>query len=178
MLKYLEYSQQVKREVEANPIFIRRVQGFFSGRELELIGSGDSHSVYRLGELSSGIWVAVRVNTQNIPPEWKQTYLEYWCREAGRLYEEGKKVPEFGIAVSYHGATGNCSERGNCALLVQDLTEGGKKGIVPVRWEKHGIDAETGEQVFYDLHPFGDVDYNDLYKNPVFFKKSNRMDVR
>ena len=57
---YFEYSQEVKRQiVEELSLGIRFATQSFT-RGLTVIASGNSTTVYMIGQLESGLWVAAR----------------------------------------------------------------------------------------------------------------------
>lgn len=150
MNDYFESSQQVRREIERSPLLEIIRNHIVGDKKAPILDSGTSNSIYRIGQLESGLWVALRERTDghrdmgNSRKMLLSLRLESYARRAEALYEQGKKVTRFCVGVSSGDAA---------ALLLEDLTEGGKRKL-----RKAFIDQEY---TFYDDDPATKV-YVDL----------------
>ena len=61
-MSYFTRSQQVKAELERTPRLLDAIREHFRERCLEEMGEGRGNNMYRVGQLDSGLWVALREN--------------------------------------------------------------------------------------------------------------------
>jgi len=123
-----------------------RINSFYDDRRsADRIGSGTMNSVFRMGQLESGIWVALREMRNSMWYGHAEPYIhayESYCGLAEHYAREECRVPEFCIGVSSGEAT---------ALLVEDLTAGGEREIHLPSKSIWGTFQDTGERVYIDL---------------------------
>ncbi len=127
-MSYFEESQKLRREIENDRDICVKIKAFEKrGLELEFMASGGRNSHYRLGQLPSGLWIALRESVGYERGEFEELGLigcalyETYCQEAERFHERGKRVP---LSVG-----GYIKEIETPFLVVEDLGEG-KNGVV------------------------------------------------
>jgi len=131
------------------------------GKRLEHISEGNQNQIFRVGQLSSDIWVAVRERMGNTwDPDVRpipNCYEEY-IERAVSLADRGYRVPSFCIGLLGKRYTG---------LLVEDITQGGKRKINSGVGDETVTFADTDEEVFLDLD-------NDVIHRDEFFYMDDR----
>lgn len=165
MSQYFEYSQKIRKEIEGNKIIMNKIEDYIHGKEnLEFIGSGTINSHYRVGELESGLWVAIRdLKFENHLKKARNllSIPESYALTAEKYFLEGKKVSKFSI-----GAFSS----DNIILLIEDLTNGGKRKIKHDQSEIFGFYQDNNEEVYLDLEqsfPF--------YEKFLYMNKENSI---
>lgn len=111
---YFSNSQKIKKELEQDEWFMRRLQVHLTDRKAHELGSGTNNTAYTLGQ-SRGLWVAVREHRLG-----NSDLLEYYAQEAERLSRDGKRVPAFCIGVEYQHKR---------VLLVEDVSQGKSREV-------------------------------------------------
>ena len=107
---YFERSQGVRQELLSEDGLLTQAKRAFNS-EYEEFGAGKNASLFRIGTLPSGLYVAIRV-----PRGWNSlSLLEDYCQNAEMLDSEGKEVPKFCVGVLYGERAG---------IFTEDLTKG------------------------------------------------------
>ena len=147
MTDYLAYSQQVREQILARQDLLDKVRRrWLINRNLpepDFIAGGTSNMMFRLGQLESGLWVAFR---EPLHLEEDAFYkFENYCQTAEEYQNEGKKVPKFAIGIQ--------DSSPHLGLLVEDLTEGGKRKLLSGgSAEEWGhFEDNPHEKVYFDL---------------------------
>jgi hypothetical protein len=146
MSRYFEFSQNVKNEVNVNRKMIKKLNDHMKGkRMLPQIGKGFDNTVYRAGRLENGLYLALRYF--NACDGWGNTptalkFYDSYAQEAERYFECGIRVPVFCIGL----VAGR-----DAALLVEDLTAGGRMKIRNVAESEYGYFEDSNEKVAYDF---------------------------
>jgi len=172
MHDYFAYSQSVRRELEGRAdltaIAKRRLEiDIGRDKEPEIIGSGDSNIVYRIGRLDSGLWVALRARLfpHEMAQDLVQDRYEFFCQRAEAYHNQGRRPPSFCV-----GVVGR--HESEIGILLEDFTEGGKRMLIcdPCSVEGH-LDGNDGECI--------EVDLDNLYGLPIpapkYFAPGNRI---
>mgnify|MGYP001570906098 CR=1 FL=1 len=65
MNKYFNFSQNVRKKIETNPNLMSLLVRHFETPEenlscLKIIGRGSMNTIYRVGQLDDGLWIALR----------------------------------------------------------------------------------------------------------------------
>ncbi len=190
---YFQFSQAVKKEIENNQCMVSNLIGHFGNiKPLTGIGREIYHAIYRVGQLESGLWVALRKNieVENLFEEhtcfnFLGIYIyEDYCLNAESRAQMNEVVPRFCIGGSY---------KGKPFLLTEDMEEGGK---CPLRYESKGVDLinvrekeGVKERISFDfgMHSDSDVDKETLEKLLSgkfdinlfkYFNPKNRLDLK
>jgi len=104
MQDYFTFSQTVKESINQNLASLLR-EHLTGSKKLELIADGDSHDIYQVGQLDSGLYVALRENRalkelmsveESFIPVAMYVYEDY-CLKAESKHKAGKIVPRFSI---------------------------------------------------------------------------------
>lgn len=146
---YFEKSQVIKVELENCPSLIHKIK---TGEGLEWMASGGRNHLLRIGQLPSGLWIALRESEGFEREKDPQLGLigmflyESYCIEAEQHYAAGKRVP-FVMG-------GYVAESETPFLVVEDLTENDRwivRGTAPGYCR--GIRESEGkrEYVWFDL---------------------------
>lgn len=177
MSKYFDYSQEVRKQIESDSNLMGRLREHYEtedSRTLESLKSGEYNVVWQVGKLDSGLCVALREINESRDFESQLSFLriyESYCENAEKLFEEGKRVPNFCIGVSCGRGTG---------LLVEDLTEGGKREL----WIPRGslgvgntplIFSDTQEEVYVDLDDIDAMTWTSMKLK--YMKKENMINL-
>lgn len=117
-MDYFEDSQRIRTEIQEDSQILDVAKRSLA-RELEPFAGGTHSEVYRVGKLSSGLWVALR--TTIFDDEDQMIQLERHCQNAEKLAThyplDGKmKMPSFCVGVVYGERRG---------IFTEDLTNGG-----------------------------------------------------
>ena len=168
---YFEFSQKIRSELEGNLGLMERLEKHLSlSDDCEVIGNGSMHIVYRLGQLDSGLGVAIReVNLPHYyrPSKTILSQYESYCITAEYLSDRGIRLPRFCI-----GAFG----KENAVLLLEDLTEGGTREITSEPGDQYGIYTDTNERVLVDLEDLEDLDiYGSEYDTLRYMNQENSI---
>jgi hypothetical protein len=146
MSEYFDISQQIRSEIESNKGLTDKLNRHMSRVEFaEFIGEGTANAHYRMGRLESGLWLAARQRKCQYYLRASDTLLsihESYAETAEEYWEEGKLVSKFCVAAF---------KENNAVLLVEDLTEGGKRKIYHNQDEQFGYYEGTEEVVWLDL---------------------------
>ena len=172
---YFRQSQEVKDWILATPLIINNLKSHFHGQKSERIGQqGDNVNVYRIGELGSDIWVAIRSLRSFDPmmPERAVMIYEDYCAQAEMESEMGKLAPRFAIGGSYNGLP---------FLLVEDLSVGGEWKIIsaignaPQYREKNGEKQRIYVDLNDDILTKSTMNFNE--NNLKYFHPDNRLNL-
>lgn len=123
MKNFLEYSQEIKREIENDPAIIHSIKLCFLGG-IDPFQKGTEHEVYRLGRIKSGAFLVLR--KKKFDSRFDVEWFEIYCRNAEALSHSraaGKKLwrpnsPSFCIGVI-------CQSK-YFGIITEDMSEGGK----------------------------------------------------
>ncbi len=115
-MAYFARSQAVKAELESTPRLVDAIRAHFQEPCLEKMGEGKAHKMYRVGQLDSGLWVALRENMHFTRQADHRSLLAY---KYNRFCLEAEKYPDT-PAFCVGGLVGNLP-----FLLVEDVSEGG-----------------------------------------------------
>lgn len=182
-MKYFDYSQKVKEEVQQTSGMVEALQEFLSGSpNLDMIGEGTRHHVFRVGQLPSGMWVALRNYDliSDMLPEMGMSLYESYCLDAEELSDEGKRVPAFCVGGILHN--GDDELDALPILLVEDLTEGRKYKVCSEDVGKaagYRVRDKKREEVWFDLGLDGaaDVSSNVDVNSFKYFHPSARLNL-
>lgn len=144
---YFEHSQSVRKELE-NSSLVSKVREAFQAK-FEPFDVGGTINLYAIGELPSGIHVALRAFRPNMPEGMHDLYrqmqnMDIYCKNAEALIENGYRAPNFSVGVVYHQMAG---------ILLEDISKGGSVPIDRLPIYPYGLITENGEevQVFIDI---------------------------
>ncbi|MBI2138461.1 hypothetical protein HYU13_02645 [Candidatus Woesearchaeota archaeon] len=139
MIGYFEKSQEVRIEIESSPELMRILENHYSGKETaQNISDGQHHIIYRIGQLSGGLWVAMRHNLyagkDGITSKGVLSQYETYATDAEDYSSKGKRVTQFCVGVAktedrIETPRGFVGLRGDVALLVEDFTMGGTREL-------------------------------------------------
>ena len=139
MTEYFEKSQEVRKEIESSPELMRTLENHLSGKEkAQHISRGKHHTIYRLGQLTSGLWVAMRHNLyagrDGITAREILSEYETYATDAEKYSSESKRVTQFCVGVAksdgrIESQRGFVGLSGDVALLVEDFTRGGTREL-------------------------------------------------
>jgi len=130
-MRYFERSMNRRKEIGLEitgniGTVYRRLPGY----EKLFLGRGSTSSVYRLGQMTSGLWAAIRHFEEGEFIGWdfdmKKLELERYCRNAEKLGDNDVNVPAFCIGVVYREKSGFVIP----GIITQDLTFGGRARLV------------------------------------------------
>lgn len=147
-MRYLKYSQRVRREIESIPELLDNVKRAFAG-QAEPFTSGGSVNLYRLGRTPSGLWTALRAYRKDISEgrkdrEQQARLMEYYCQNAEELDGEGESVPVFCIGAVCGNSAG---------IITEDLTANAQYQVEHHPDDDHGfvIHGNQRRKVFIDI---------------------------
>lgn len=190
---YFIFSQQIRREIEDNSGLMEIIRNHMSGDEsAPYIDEGRNNRVYRIGQLDSGLWIALREpkndaqDFQNDAQDFRFRYggndlllyalvqYESFAQTAEAMTSKGKRVSRFSVGVVMHNTA--------AALLVEDLTEGEVRSIRPHWILNWGRFEDTREKVYFDIDVYGVKSlhrYNTIKKerNFKFFAEDARINL-
>ena len=145
--EYFQTSQKIKRETETHNQIIEKLKRHSQGVEyLEEIGRGQVNLIYHLGQLPSGLWLAVRKMMPSSSCGSIQAMIrasEAYAQRAAILQEEGKRVPLWCICFADEANR-------SFGLITEDMTEGKKYTIKTEPGAEIGIRSD-GLEVYLDL---------------------------
>lgn len=121
-MDYFRRSQNVRLEILANDRILTQAKEAFHGK-IEEFGWGSTVNLYRVGVLSSGLYVAMRTfrrdgNFEKDKLDAQKKTLEQYCLNAEELDAEGKNVPTFCVGVVYGR---------RAAIFTEDVTDDGRE---------------------------------------------------
>jgi hypothetical protein len=161
MEDYFAHSQKIRKDIETSPSLIDTLKKHFSkNEEAELISRGSQHSIYRIGQLENGLWVAFRHNhhagKKRITTNGTLSVYESYAQKAEEYSKEGKRVSEFCVGIE---------NRGDIGLLVEDFTEGRKRKLEIANLDE--LFADNPRELIY-------IDIDDDYADLDYFKYMNK----
>ena len=166
MSEYFAFSQRVKEKIMADAAMMDVIRKHMDGKYAPFIDGGTSNNHYRIGRLESGLWVAIRQRLDSEKIGTSQTCLslyESYCRTAEDLATSRKRVTRFCIGVV---------KPPNAALLIEDLTEGGKRRFIESDNPIAGrFEDNTDGEVYLDL------DYDEDIRNFIYFNTQARINL-
>ena len=146
MTQYFDFSQQLKKEIEEHEAFMQIIDRHMSGDHAEWLNGGNMNTIFRVGQIESGLWLAIRqqrgAEDYGISRDCMNLY-ETYARKAEEYSKRGRLVVKFCVGVVKELST---------ALLVEDLTNGGTRILEPPMWgEEYGFYHGSKERVYVDL---------------------------
>ncbi len=159
-MNFFEYSQKIKREIEASPEIMKNLERYsleknvFLGNSkiggLDFLGCGLKNTHHRLGRLESGLWVATREigGIEGKHGLLQKPQVEKYLMEINSAANSGVETPKFCIGVQVLRSQDEDENR--YFVLIQDLTcgdnynfESGSSGEISGKIDN--------KQIFYDF---------------------------
>ena len=150
-------SQRVKTEIEQSSELMGSLRVYVDECEdyagpLTHLGTGTSNKHFRLGQLSTGLWLATRENVIMEEGNWQRFICENYGGRLDSLVREGKRTSSVCIGVVVHPPDEDFDPR--YFLILDDFTRGGSSDFQPAPSEREWGTLD-GKRIYYD--------FNDLF---------------
>lgn len=141
MPDYFEHSQEVRKQIEASSKLMTILRNHFTGKKsAEQMSGGQNNNIYRIGQLDSRLWLAMRRNIlagrEGITSIEVLAGYETYANNAEYHLSHNERATQFCVGVAkikerIRGPRGFSGFLGDVALLVEDFTEGGAREFEP-----------------------------------------------
>lgn len=167
MSQFINYSQEIKKEIRNNPLILKSIQYAFDGTS-QPFSNGTQHAIYRLGKTQSGIFLVLRIKIYYKITEFDINYFNNYCNNAETIQQlkvseksfyKNKRSPNFCIGLIYQEKL--------LGVITEDMSEGGKYEMsndMGSCYSTRILSGQVVDEVFTDLDGVH-VDFDEILEN-------------